>query len=397
MNRFLRPLLCLPVLYLAGCAAKSADIRRLSPLAEASQIPSECRLVSVMAGSPAERAGLRAGDVIQTVNGARPADASAVSELINKSGNTADLVVVSSESAAGRNVKVSLKDTRPRLGAVCNLTGWRKPGITAAGNESVTLFQNAASLTVSGIIDKSIVFLRVRVTNSSNFVLEVRPSLFEAFDANHQAMPLLSPNDVMCFLYGERGSQLLATKQRKKQSVDADTGILHASESITAGCPKTNAPRFSGADMQYAEANADYVANESLWPKSLASGATADGLIYFPEPTALPFTVKAKVGDNAFAARLGLPLAAQGSMKESELVRFLEAQKKGTPLRITLKKGRVFVGRFSSWDPIDEKAWFDSPGGGLLSSVGYPLTSIRSAEPLETLPPKTQPVSEQMN
>jgi hypothetical protein len=84
-------------------------------------------------------------------------------------------------------------------------------------------------------------------------------------------------------------------------------------------------------------------------------------------------------------------------MKASQLRKFFEAQKKGSSMRLTLKKGKVFVGRFSSYDNIEERVWFNNPSGGLLNSTSYSLESIRSAEPLEQVPTKPGPVNDHLN
>ena len=78
-------------------------------------------------------------------------------------------------------------------------------------------------------------------------------------------------------------------------------------------------------------------------------------------------------------------------MKRSELAVFFEARKKGDSIRITLKKGKVYVARFSTYDPIEERVWYAAPAGGLLNSSSASLETIRSAEPLEAIPAKPIP------
>ena len=58
-----------------------------------------------------------------------------------------------------------------------------------------------------------------------------------------------------------------------------------------------------------------------------------------------------------------------------------------------MRRGRVFVGKFSSYDSINEKVWFDAPGG-IFNTVGYPLNTIRSVEPIDQVPAKNVPASE---
>ena len=94
------------------------------------------------------------------VGAAAPADSDI--EVIKKDGTSSHL-------------KIHLNATHPRLGSVCDLAGWEKPGVTAAGNESVTVFDGPFALTASGIIDKGIVFLRVRVTNNLDKPERIEP------------------------------------------------------------------------------------------------------------------------------------------------------------------------------------------------------------------------------
>src|SRR5437588_350547 len=70
---------------------KVLEIRRLSPLAEASVIPSRCKIVSILERSPAQKAGLHVGDQIISINGSVPADAAAVAELVTKAGSDMDV------------------------------------------------------------------------------------------------------------------------------------------------------------------------------------------------------------------------------------------------------------------------------------------------------------------
>ncbi len=376
-------------------ARKEPEVRRLSPQAEASSLPKECRIITILRDSPAQKAGLVVGQTIHSVNGSLPADASQVNELITKSPEEASLGIAES-SGTQRQVKVHLNKDRPRLGAVCDLTGWRKSGISSAGNESVTIFQGPYALTLSGILDKGLAFLRVRITNNSDHSLSVDGRLFTVADGHGNPLAVMTPLEVMCYLYGDKGAQLLRLKKRKKDTLDMDTAPREETFG-EASCAGTARGRLSGESAQYGEANAVYVAEESLWPTTLATGQTADGLIYVAEPSALPLSIKALVDGHTLSASFALPQASDKRMKQSEVIRFLEAQKRGIALRLTLKKGKVFVGKFSSWDPTEERAWFDTPSGGLLNSTSYPLTSILSVEAFEPVPAKPAPVSSEFN
>jgi hypothetical protein len=338
-----------------------------------------------MLGSPAQKAGLVIGDVVKSVNGVVPADASGFSDLVNKAPEVSNFTVVDS-TGISRQIKVDLHATRPRLGAVCDLTGWRKLGITPAGNESLTVFEGPYALTASGIIDKGIVFLRVRVTNNGAIPLQVGPELFTAQDGSSMDLPILSPKQVMCRLYGDKGARLLALKKRRRETPDADT--FSDREPLKDDSCAGVTGRLSNDDPRYAEANADYIATESLWPAPINPGAVADGLIYLAEPAALPITLTGAWGPYTLTVALGQPRPSELKMKESNLIAFFEAQKRGAPLRLTLRKGRVFVGKFMSYDSVEERVWFDTQRSGVLNSTSFPVLSIRSAESIDQIPAK---------
>jgi membrane-associated protease RseP (regulator of RpoE activity) len=381
---------------LAGCASSQNQVRRLNPARpETVTIPKECRLVSVLKGSPAERAGLTVGTRLHAVNGVIPADASAVSDLIGSSPADLNLEILTS-SGTPQPVAVRLNATRPRLGAVCDLTGFRKMGITAAGNESLTVFDGPFAVTASGIIDKGIVFARVRVTNNSDHPIVIGPELFSAKDGGTTPLPILSPQQVMCDFYGDKGAHSLFLKRQRNQSVDAQ--IPGKREYREEPCPAGRTTgRLSSSNAAYLEANADYLAAESLWPASFAPGQTADGLIYVKEPSTLPVVFQSSIEGYGMTIVLGKVQASRKEMKSSERIRFFESQKKGAALRVTLRKTRVFVGKLESYDSDNEKAWFYSPSGkGLLNTVGFPLRSIRSVEAIEAVSPKPEPTSTQM-
>lgn len=383
-------------LLFSACATRGPDIRRLSPMSKPTAAPKACQIISVIKESPAEKAGIRVGETLQSVNGQVPTDAAALPNIITAAQEDSDIEVAQADGAS-RHVRVHLNKGRPRLGTVCDLTGWEKPGVTAAGNESVTVFHGPYALTASGIIDKSIVFLRIRLSNNTDQALEVGPKIFSLFDGAGKPLTLLSPKDVMCFLYGDKGAHLLSLKKKNKETMDGYDllpGMVTVPEDR---CEVAHVGKLATSDSQYAEANAQYIASESLWPATYQMGTVADGLLYLKEPASLPVTIQASVDGRSLIVKLGQAHATDKETKQSELIRFFESQKKGVPLRLTLKKNKVFVGKFSSYDAAEERVWFDTPSGRMLNSTSFSVGFIRYAEPLDQIPSKTAPSSNDLN
>ena len=386
----------LATLILAGCAAAPTQIKRLSPQIQSSKIPSQCAVVSVVKDSPADKAGIVIGDILKSVNGQIPSDASILSDIVMAAPQDSDFELLKKDGTSS-HVKIHLNAGRPRLGTVCDLAGWEKPGVTAAGNESVTVFEGPFALTASGIIDKGIVFLRVRLTNNLDKPVQIDPSLFAATDGGGVSLAVMSPQEVMCYLYGDKGSHLLALKKKHKETLDAHESVPGLEASPDEHCAGGPTGRLSAGDPQYAEANAQYMATESLWPATYQPGTVDDGLIYLKETANLPITIKVTIEGRELMARLGVPAGSEKVMKHSELVAFFQGQKRGSALRLTLKKGKVFVGKFATFDDVEDRVWFDTPSGGMLNTTSYSVESIRYAESLDQIPAKPAPASGDLN
>jgi hypothetical protein len=261
-----RALLLVPVLFI-GCASSAPDIKRLSPSIGSSKAPAQCRIVSVIKESPADKAGIAIGDTLVSVNGQIPADAAALTDLVSAAPDDSDFEVLKKDGTSTHS-KIHLNTTRPRLGSVCDLAGWEKPGVTAAGNEYVTVFDGPFSMTASGIIDKGIVFLRVRIANNSDQPIDVKPEIFSAIDGSGQPLAVMSPKEVMCYLYGDKGAHLLALKKAHKETLDAN----NAEGSSEDHCEGNVQGRLAHSDPAFSEANAQYLATESLWPSTYKPG-----------------------------------------------------------------------------------------------------------------------------
>ena len=68
---------------LAACLQAADEVERLSPVPIVSHIPGQCQVVSVLKESSAEKAGIRPGDVLQSVNGLSPQDASGFADMVS--------------------------------------------------------------------------------------------------------------------------------------------------------------------------------------------------------------------------------------------------------------------------------------------------------------------------
>src|SRR5439155_5421325 len=105
-------------LFCVGCSTTAPEIRRLSPVIGSSKIPPQCLVVSVLKDSPAEKAGLKVGDVLKSVNGRVPADATALADLVGAAPQDSDFEVIRKEGPS-EHLKIHLNAARPRLGSVC--------------------------------------------------------------------------------------------------------------------------------------------------------------------------------------------------------------------------------------------------------------------------------------
>jgi hypothetical protein len=385
------------LVFLTGCTtAPLTVVKHLGPSPEAGVAPKSCKIISVLPGSPAVKAGIHTGEAIKSVNGALPVDSVAVSDLIQNSGPDAALEIIDTAGKA-RTVKVTLNKEKPRLGASCDLTGWRKNSVSAAGNESVTTFQGPFALTASAIIDKDLTFMRVRVSNHSDHPITVTPDQFTATDGTSAAMKILSPSEVMYFLHGEDAVPLIQPPAPTDKAPLPTLGV--PADSIVRQIPRPHKRKedWSQSDNSFVQANAKYMNKESLWPTVVAPGGFADGLIYMLEAKSLPLKVQTKLENYTLTASFGVPVPSVHQMSQEELAKFFQAQKKGTPVRLTLKKGKVFVGRYASFDEINETVWFDTPSGVLLTTSSFGLRTISFAEAISPEPEKKQPASEPLN
>jgi hypothetical protein len=69
------------------------------------------------------------------------------------------------------------------------------------------------------------------------------------------------------------------------------------------------------------------------------------------------------------------------SMSEDQLVSYFEGLKKGTPVELTLDKGKVVKGIFSSYDDYYGMVWLVPQGDqGILSQKGFKLSGIRGVK-----------------
>jgi hypothetical protein len=392
LNSTLIRSLAVSSLLFVGCTLQRTQVKQLGPAAESGPAPAVCMLAGVLPESPASKVGLHAGDQIISVNGKRPETALAVSELVDQSPNQA-ILEVKDPAGASRTLHVNLNKDKPRLGLSCDLTGWSKNSVSAAGNESITLFSGPYALTASGIIDKGVAFMRVRLSNHSDRDLSVSREMFAVEDGGHNAQKLLTAQEVMYFMHGPDGVPLVKSPDPKIQlePVPDDSVVRKASQS------HKRKSDWSRSDEVYVRSNADYLNKETLWPTQVAPGKTADGLIYFLEPKTLPVILTAKINDRTMTATFGKPQPAAQRMSADDLIKFFESQKKGTPLRLTLKNGKVFVGRYASYDADNEMVWFDTPSGVLLTTSSFGLKHIAFAEVMSPEPAQKQPASQPLN
>ena len=106
----------------------------------------------------------------------------------------------------------------------------------------------------------------------------------------------------------------------------------------------------------------------------------------------IPAVLRHRDAGRACAAEpFGTPAPSTQQMSRQELIRFFEAQRKGAPLRLTLKKGKVFSGKMTSYDSINETVWFETPWQGLFNTASFGVDIIRYAEPVGEEVPAASP------
>lgn len=379
----MRRTVLLPVVFLSACSPVKSQIKHLSPLSDPTNPPKTCTLVGVLPGSPAQKSGLHVGDTLQRINDKQPTDALDVVELMDRSGPQARVDVLDSSGKA-HTLTIALNKDKPRLGASCGLDGWAQKGVSSAGNESLTVYSGPYVLTVSGIFDKGLAFMRVRLSNHSDHDLYVSPELFSAAGSLNSQVTRLSPAEVLFFMHGEDALPYL------KVPGESTTTLKIAADSPARHLNFQKKPKkeWSRTEEEYVQTNANYLSQESLWPQTVKPSQAAEGLIYFVEPPTQPFTVQAKVDTRILQVTFGDPQPAKEQMTQDQLIRFFGGIKKGTAVRLTLKTGKVFSGKYSSYDDLNETVWFDTPSGSLLTTSSFGLRSIAYAEAL--MPDRTQ-------
>jgi hypothetical protein len=299
---------------------------------------------------------------------------------VEKSGPEAEFEVINLQGK-GRKVKIPLNKERPRLGATCDLTGWRKNSVSAAGNEAVTEFSGPYAVTYSGIIDKGLAFMRLHLSNYSDKPLWIDFNSFIARD-NQGSMKVLTPAEAIYAMHGEDAVPLIkytaasSSNTFEPHAIREDSGVRQVKPSI----PHKKKADWTRAEELFIQANAEYLSKESLWPQTIPPGGSADGLIYLLEPKVLPLTIEAQLNGHTLTGQFGMPQPSAQKKSEKELVDFFNVQKKGAPIRLTLRSGKVFVGRFASYDSLNETVWFNTPSGVLLTTSSFGLRAIANAE-----------------
>ncbi len=365
--KFARHIVWVGCLIFAGngsVSAKTPALLRLSAIEETSQLPAQCRVLFIQPYSPAQDAKLQPGHIIERINGVKPTDITQIGSLLLQS--PADATIeLSHASGATRMAKVHLNDKAPRLGIVCELDGWRRSGLSEAGNSALSVFDGPYALIVSGVVEEDFMFARVRIANHSDQPLTISRELLTAMDGSRKLYMPLPASDVMLRKYGAHGASL----------IHDTVGVDVSTEPVRGEMEKTGR-----ANQSYEQMNADYYNKESLLPTTLQPGKMADGLVYFNKPEFFPFTITATIGNRVLHVKLDEPQPSSTLMTRRQLAEFFLAQKKNTVLRLTLKSNKVFVGKFTSFDVDNETVWFVTPAKGLLTTTSYGLSRIMNAQ-----------------
>jgi hypothetical protein len=75
------------------------------------------------------------------------------------------------------------------------------------------------------------------------------------------------------------------------------------------------------------------------------------------------------------------PVPASSTMERFDIEEFITGLKRGTPVQMTLDKGKVIKGVYRSYDDYYETIWIVPQGEpGIFSQKGYKISGVRKIE-----------------
>jgi hypothetical protein len=383
---------------LAGCVTAPIRVMKLSPEIREIKEPELCKILTVTPDSPAAKAGIAMGDIVQAIGDSKPKDAHDALELIAKAGTQINLSLFRNGKIVKVKVEVEAENSQQVLGFSCDMTGAQQ-----AVGDTVFATQGPYQLVAANVMIKNgMTMVWIKITNSSDHPIQVSPEMFSAASADKVLMNAMSMTDVQQTLFGDIKTKLMAeqasaawmqagiTSQQMKEgyatqsrtqfqppslgdwysygtavgtTVTQPEAATRLGSSIYSAYAMAASARVQ-AEFEKATVDAESISKNTFVPASIPSGFSNAGFIYFREPATLPMTLMANIEGKKFA------FFFNEKTEELDIMafqRYVQTVPIGDALMIRLKNGQEIVGNLTSYDyyhifvrrPEGEVHWYN--------------------------------------
>jgi hypothetical protein len=296
-----------------------ADVIRLQPFTESGTSNAGCLVSYVRPESPADSAGIKAGDIISEAGGSRIRKIEDLQNAVAKAGSELTLEFQRDDKPESTTANLGSAERGPRLGIAC------------ADMPSMPYTFELASATVSAQASMvhSMTLVRVHIANHSRRPVTVSPHLFSAADGNRLMLKLLEPSEVTTILQ-EDLKQATPPPVPESQYRNSMTPLVH-----TLGAYVFGMMGMKGNTAQFATAVAEtiseglapdpsaytvpptitpaVVAREALTATELEPGYSVEGIVFFTAPKSLPITFMTKIDEakNSIVFNTSTPITSE--------------------------------------------------------------------------------------
>jgi hypothetical protein len=291
----------LPAL-LFSCATPSRNVGLIPVPLEQENEPVVCRVTRVVGNSPAQAAGIEAGDEVREIDGKRFAGVADFLDALDAAPDAARVVVA--RAGRERELEVRLGSRPARLGVICDMAGVQDVAEDHEGRHFVHENRRGVTVFVNAERVRGIVFARVGVINRTQKPVRVAPDGFTASDAGGLALSRLTPAEAMTALHGEDAARVMASEARSAHAAftarEAGEEELSTALSSNAYRAWSLSPLLAAGGNTAARLDADYLLSNSLAPFDLEPGFVISGAMYFALPDRYPLKIRATVGGEKF-------------------------------------------------------------------------------------------------